>query len=289
MRQADRSAGRAARHRFTLVELLVVVAIIAILASLLLPALSTARGKAIQLRCASNLRQLGVATVMYAGDADGAFPRSCSQLSIADVPVFGEYMGQGGIRYCPTYWYYVWGDDTQRRLREGQPTALGYNKWAGTENLKPLFWREQYFSRYLDKRSRFDGVSTAGPVPGGYVSLQAQERATRDRITLAVSLTVQQSAYGPAFQSLGSEMPVSASQLALFSCSNNVNTGRGVSYSHATRPGSYNPPIVPPPTTGINEVLADGHVSWYGVEAGALYHISDGQAGGGAVLVQDDL
>jgi len=67
-------ANKNRRPAFTLIEVLVVVAIIAVLAALLLPALSKARERGLAMVCLNNTRQLSLGVVLYADDHEGALP-----------------------------------------------------------------------------------------------------------------------------------------------------------------------------------------------------------------------
>lgn len=74
----DVISSRPLRRAFTLIELLVVIAIIAILAAILFPVFAQAREKARQTSCLSNLKQLGLAVMMYTQDYDENYPLQTS-------------------------------------------------------------------------------------------------------------------------------------------------------------------------------------------------------------------
>jgi len=118
---------------FTLIELLVVIAIVAVLASLLLPSLSRSKGVAQRARCASNLRQLGLAAQMYWDENAGiAFP-------------YQTYATNGGMIYW-FGWIEQWqsGNEGQRHFDVSQGALFPYLQGQGVEICPAL----NYFGRF---------------------------------------------------------------------------------------------------------------------------------------------
>lgn len=94
------------RRAFTLIELLVVIAIIGILAALILPALALAKDKAKQVSCAANMRQWGLALLMYAGDFNDGIPHDGMPMTGTGVPpAFNHTTYSAGDSMQPNAWF----------------------------------------------------------------------------------------------------------------------------------------------------------------------------------------
>jgi prepilin-type N-terminal cleavage/methylation domain-containing protein/prepilin-type processing-associated H-X9-DG protein len=124
---------RLSRNAFTLVELLVVIGIIAVLISLLMPALAKARQAALSTKCESNLHSIGQSIYMFAQDHNGRIPANCSGFNgpwwcnLMYSHDFFELEDEYG---APQQ---VWGCPANSPIDNGHPMNVGFD-WSDAPN-----------------------------------------------------------------------------------------------------------------------------------------------------------
>jgi len=154
------------RSGFTLIELLLVIGIIAVLAALLLPAISRAKERARTVACLNNLKQLGLASQLYAADNGGMLAANQRQnlgsnqwvmgsmqsavdatnTTLIQQSKFFPYLNQSGVFRCPADVGFGGGDTAKATTGVPRVRSYAMNSWAG--------------SRYMETYPRATGYRT---------------------------------------------------------------------------------------------------------------------------------
>lgn len=243
---------------FTLVELLVVIAIIAILIAILLPVVAAAKRQAMQLRCASNLRQLGLAMTMYTSQ-NKYFPTAAIQVQNTDIAICWPVRlrkllnGNQNVFYCPA----------QDSACEWKPDAPGAVQFA--EDIHTSFGFELGERLVLNGVGRGKGALFSYGING--VGAPGATGRIRQR---AIGEAFYFSPLTPPFNKMSSAFPLRATSVK--------SPAEFIVMADSTPKGYRDTEVEPndpsadvpndqiignPHRDGANVLFCDGHVQWY--------------------------
>jgi prepilin-type N-terminal cleavage/methylation domain-containing protein/prepilin-type processing-associated H-X9-DG protein len=259
MKYPTRAAG------FTLIELLVVIAIIAILAAILFPVFAKVREKARQTSCASNMRQLSIATMQYTQDYDENYPTgSAGNLGQGWAGTIYSYVKSAGVYKCP--------DDNTGERKNGNITSYPVS-YAGNLN----FLRTDGNGAPNDPHSGQSLASLTSPtktvllceVQGIFAPVtDPQERNGASNVVSSVTNGPYDAGLYPFSTGNFQGGQLVTGCLGGLDCTPYINRPGNIGF--AAKLGRH--------TDGANYMMTDGHVKWF----------RGSQVSGGSVALAED-
>lgn len=253
------------RSGFTLIEILVVVAIISLLSAILLPVLVRARDSARRSSCQSNLRQIGFGAVQYSADYDGQIPpqqlQHTATTSVYWPTLLVPYIKSNQIFTCPAYensTSFV-PDSTfiDVTAGSGKKTYCGYGVNDGSDSTyHQRFIGQQTYARNIIPSNKWVSPGFTGNMKSGFIKVGSTSTANTSLSEAAVedaagTIHIVDGVAGSASKP-GTSCAGAADSLA--SIRAEVNTDH-FSDSETSKPAYRH-------FGGFNALFGDGHVKW---------------------------
>lgn len=260
---------------FTLVELLVCIAIVAMLMAMLLPALNTARESARRVRCSSNFRQILVGTTVYSDDNMGIAPTFNSSgngvVGLMDISWTGwqtpavigsEIMGRPVVKWTQNYFSLSWAQDwnvVKNTLTMKVPDIFACPSLAGDG---PKYLSDGSVTRKVGELHTNPGSGTIAVGFATWLGVEVPGGPSSNTYWLIRGRNVNlQRLERPSEETLFYDRLIQAGQPAGGTATYSASTPMGIPHADGRAPA------------GTNQGFADGSVRWYGFKQLNYYYM----------------